>query len=52
MRTAAVARLLLAANADVDAMNKYGETALMLAKENDSEDVTDLLKAAGAETEE
>ena len=43
-----VIKALLAAGADVNAKDKYGETALTLAKEKNNSEIINLLLAAGA----
>jgi ankyrin repeat protein len=43
-----IARMLIAAGADVNAKNKFGETALFLAMKQENSAVVATLKRAGA----
>lgn len=46
--SAEILRRLIAAGADVNARNKFGETALSLAKKAERADAVSILKRAGA----
>ena len=46
--SAEILRRLIAAGADVNARNKFGETALFLAKKAERADAVSILKRAGA----
>jgi ankyrin repeat protein len=43
-----IARVLIAAGADVNAKNNFGETALYLARKEENTEVVAVLKRAGA----